>query len=579
MDEKEMNEKHIRIIEFFRNDPIVIKDFLATSIDTPWDMPYMYKYRIDKEQLKLEKKNLLDDLITCYYDYLCELEFENKTGVSVTKSPEELEYLFFCDENYSIKIVKHFINYLNEVDSINICTHNYFKYDILNLFEIYRSETELMGLNNVDRNKSNFYDEFQKRYSVFSIDLFECIKHYLEARIDIEDESKFINYLFSLAYAYIKNSEDTGEKLDKNDKDFLELVKSDLDLDDYFFRYPVVSTFVVECIFDLYSEYKDNYDIRHMVNDDDSVELFNKLDDNYEDEFDDDILINNICLDMKLEQIMSFFKTKDLIPGVCVDEVLTNQAIIDILDDKYSLYEPLVTVGLDGRYEEEYKKLIIRKIVADCYEYLSYIVTLDDKADFIDSYDEVILDEIKKMDTEWKEIYSVFYTYGAELLDIWYRYNKEDINFHTKACINSKNKKVIIKVLDIYYYAIYRYTKTNNIKELKSVDMMNSLLDKIKYNSLDNSDSTMSNIMCLNVYERSLDSTDNNEFITLLSSQVDIDSYLKNNKDKYNQLVDMFKSLNRTKISYIEENRLRKNIKDKEHVKILKKLNPYDEEI
>lgn len=579
IEESEKYNNHIRIIEFFRNDPLVIRDFLATSLDTAWDFPFMYKYKLSKEELIEQKKMLLDDIIVCYYDYQYEDEFDKNASNLNKKSVNELDYLFFCDDNYTIKLIKHFIDYLNTVEDINLNTYNYFKNNIINLMEIYKSEVELMGLDKIDRNNKSFYDVFQKAYSVFSKDLFDCIKQYIEVKLEPDEEQKFINYLFSLTYAYIKFSEETGEELDKNDRDFLELVKSDIDLTEFFYRYPVVAVFVIECVNDLIEEYKENYDLRKNIDDEDSLEVFKKLDDNFDDEFDADIVINNICLDIKLEQIMAFFKARDILPGVGFGENLTNQAIIDILDDKYSLYEPLVTVCLDGRYEGEYKKLLIRKIVADCYEYLSYLVTLDDKSSFIDSYDEVILEEIKGMKIEWKNIYSVFYTYADELLDIWYRYNNEDINYHTKACLNCKKSGDINRIISIYYYAIYRYTKNNNIKELKSVDLMNDIIEKLESNSLSEEDTALSDIMCLNVYERTLDDKEQDGIVKFLSKEENVNTYFKSNKEKYNELVRIFKRLNKRKISYIEENRLRKKITDKEHVKVIKKLNRYNEDI
>ena len=89
-----MDNEHIeiciKIIEFFKNDPIVIRDFLATSLNTPWDIPYMMKYNIDKEQLVENKRLLLTHIIEKYYEYLKELSREDKLYAGKVKTMDEL---------------------------------------------------------------------------------------------------------------------------------------------------------------------------------------------------------------------------------------------------------------------------------------------------------------------------------------------------------------------------------------------------------------------------------------------------------------------------------------------------------
>ena len=577
-----MDNEHIEIciniIEFFKNDSIVIKDFLLSEFNTPWDIPYMMKYNIDKEQLIYNKQILLTYIIEKYYEYLKEQSREDKIYVGKVKTIDELQYLFYNDETHCIRMVKYFVNYLSEIESFNISTKNLFKHDIVNINEIISSERDIMGLNTVDKTSTNFYEEFQKKYSVFSKDLFDCIKQYIDAKIEDYEEEQFINYLFSLAYAYIKFSEETNEELDKNDKEFLNLVESDIDLVEYFYAYPIISTFVVECIYDCVNEYNDNYDVRHFLTDDNSNELFNKLDSNYESTFDSDFVINSIALDNKLNHIMSFFRTQDLIPGIGIADSLSNDSIVEILDGKYSMYEPLIAIGLDGRYEEEYKRLIIRKIVTDVYEYINYtkVVGIDNEYKDYEIYS--IYDEIDNMEYTWKNIYSVFYNNYSLLLDMWYTYNSKNINYKTKSCLKIKEDKKMDKILKMYYFSIYKYSKIYNIKELKSVDMMNQILEQLSNNIVNIDDKIICLIMCLNVYERLLINEQDNKMVNILSNESDLINYFSNNKEELVELVDLYKKLNTNMITYIDESKIRKNIKNKEYVNVIKKLNPYDEE-
>ena len=577
-EDDEVLDSAVTIIEYFRNNFVVIKDFLNQLKGCPWDNAFMMKNNISEDELVFTKKKVISSLISYYHYYLLQQIDEGNFSSNRAKTVEELNYLFFTDEEYMIKIFKAYIKFLKEQYDVLIDTKNYFMLNIENIREILISEHELMDINN-----ANVESDFEKKYDAFSNDLHKCIKGYIDCKINKEDNEYFIKYLFSLAYAYVKNKEELSGEIDDTELKFMEMVESDIDYVDMFDNDSSCVAFILECIDSSYIENIDNYDLRHSIEDSQSKELFSYLDDNFNNKFDKDILINDITLESKLEKIMKFFKNQKLLPDIGVCEAFSNDSIKELLDGVYSIYEPLVAVGLDGRYQELYRELIIRKFVADVYEFLGYECSLKGHS----TDDDLFLSDMNEINLDCNSIFVFFEENYSFLMDYWYLYQSKSNNYKIDACIDAKEKGRNKKIFSFNVFSMYRYLflALRKVKHLKSVDLMNEIIeqlnsDKMVLSSFDNQDS-ICKIICLNVYERLIIQEDLNveyrEIVNILNNELNLTDYLSSHQSQFLNIIKLFKRINNEKISYDNECVLRKSITDDYHVKVLKRLNPYNE--
>ena len=569
----------ISVIEFFRNDFLVIKDFLNQLDGSPWDTVYMIRNNINRDDLVLIKKVMIGNIFNFYHNYLLKEIEDEKIPYNCAKTIKELEYLFFTDESYATKMFKAYISYLKEDYNIMLDTKNYFFLNIENVREILMSEHDLIGISSMDYETEQ--EEFNKKYKVFTQDFYKCVKDYINCKISEDDEEWFIKYMFSLAYAYIKYMDESDLVIDEVEEEYINIIDSDIDLVEYFYREPSVVAFIVEHINSDSIEFGENYDLRRSISS--SQELFSCLDENYDNEFEKDILINDVTLENKLEIIMKFFKNQRLLPDIGINESFSNNTIKELIDGVYSIYEPLVAVGLDGRYQEVYRRLLMRKYIADVYEFLNYETKLPNH----ETEKDLFYSEMNEINSDWDSVCVFFEENYMYLMDYCYEYYSKENNYRINACIEAKKTDAYKKINKFNMFSAYRYLmlELRKVKQLKSVDSMNNILGqlksgKINLSSFDNPED-ICKIICLNVYERLIinDEIDieYREIINILNNELNLTEYLSAHQSQFFNIIKLFKKINSNEITYENECQIRKKITDERYVKVLKRLNPYNE--
>ena len=569
------------IIEYFKNDYKMIKDFLTNN--SPWDLVIEWKLSLTHDEL-IEKKILMYNVINntyskCFLNNLSESEYEkiileDKSIEYILEHKRYIIQLFSENLDFAIKIIKFYIETLKIQTNIKECTYNKYKYDIENVIGIYNMEYMKTGMDDELSDEEN-------AINFFNITNYK-IKRYIKRNFKFENEGKnFINYIISLSYAYLKYLENEyDDEILEEEIDFLKAVEKLDDLNNLFDENDKFFTIAFETLSSCLLEYRQSYDLRKKIDDNKSIEIFKKLDKNYDTIFLDDIVIEDYTIDILFERIINDF-IKDL----------NNDQIFDLLTDEISIYSDLFKNGLDPRYEKKYKLLIMRKIITNSYEYLLYLYrNKDERIDI-----NVNLNDVK-LPIKDDNVFSYFCNNYNDILNMYREYNKKTLNFHEKNRIDiyNGNSNDIIKMKKTYFYIEGRYIGIIHglVKQLDSVDYINDIYLKInrdyklELNGIKEIEKYYKTI-CFYVYERLVNIKDCPEYlkneiqniIKIISSINNFSDEFINSKENFEKINLWFINLSMRELSYYEELKLRKKIENPEHIKVLNRLNEFNEYI
>lgn len=569
------------IIEYFKNDYKMIKDFLTNN--SPWDLVIEWKLSLTHDEL-IEKKVLMYNVINntyskCFLNNLSESEYEkiileDKSIEYILEHKRYIIQLFSENLDFAIKIIKFYIETLKIQTNIKECTYNKYKYDIENVIGIYNMEYMKTGMDDELSDEEN-------AINFFNITNYK-IKRYIKRNFKFENEgNNFINYIISLSYAYLKYLENEyDDEILEEEIDFLKAVEKLDDLNNLFDENDKFFTIAFETLSSCLLEYRQSYDLRKKIDDNKSIEIFKKLDKNYDTIFLDDIVIEDYTIDILFERIINDF-IKDL----------NNDQIFDLLTDEISIYSDLFSNGLDPRFEKKYKLLLIRKLIVNSYEYLLYLY--DNKDDRLDLDEKIESIKLPKKD---QDVIAFFCNNYNDILNMYRDYYRKDVNFFDRVRINiyKDHKCDLIKMKNTYNYIEGRYfgIMMGKVQKLESVDYINDIYkrivveNKVVLNGTEEIEKYFKTI-CFYIYERIININDCSQNVKIeIKEMIDTIGSIKNfsteifkNQDLLQKINYWYISLSIKNISYYEETKLRDKIHNQEHIKVLNRLNEFNENI
>lgn len=569
------------IIEYFKNDYKMIKDFLTNN--SPWDLVIEWKLSLTHDEL-IEKKVLMYNVINntyskCFLNNLSESEYEkiileDKSIEYILEHKRYIIQLFSENLDFAIKIIKFYIETLKIQTNIKECTYNKYKYDIENVIGIYNMEYMKTGMDDELSDEEN-------AINFFNITNYK-IKRYIKRNFKFENEgNNFINYIISLSYAYLKYLENEyDDEILEEEIDFLKAVEKLDDLNNLFDENDKFFTIAFETLSSCLLEYRQSYDLRKKIDDNKSIEIFKKLDKNYDTIFLDDIVIEDYTIDILFERIINDF-IKDL----------NNDQIFDLLTDEISIYSDLFSNGLDPRFEKKYKLLLIRKLIVNSYEYLLYLY--DNKDDRLDLDEKIESIKLPKKD---QDVIAFFCNNYNDILNMYRDYYRKDVNFFDRVRINiyKDHKCDLIKMKNTYNYIEGRYfgIMMGKVQKLESVDYINDIYkrivveNKVVLNGTEEIEKYFKTI-CFYIYERIININDCSQNVKIeIKEMIDTIGSIKNfsteifkNQDLLQKINYWYISLSIKNISYYEETKLRDKIHNPEHIKVLNRLNEFNENI
>ena len=548
----------IYIFEYFKNDFIVISDFLKAK--SPWDSIIKCFLKLDDEQLIEKKKQMLTSIFDVYFDIIeapiIEQSDQNFKVVNIVdyyflealKVFNNRVDMFFNDDRVVVIMCRVYLSVLQEKYNINIDTGNYYLSDLLSIINFYKI----------------LYSNF-KGTKKFLDDITNILDNYLNKSFRNRDElAGFINYSYSIIYAFLKIKKIDEEYLsDEEEQIIYDYDNIDSDLVDIYLNssYGYKGTFIVD-LYAIYVKYGDKLDIRNNLTDSKSQTLFEERDVNYNNVNKTDFVIDDFSLEFKLEELMSYLMTID------------KEQVYYILTSKESIYNMLYNVDLDGRYSDHYKDKIIRKMICDVYGYCHYLysqgeTSLDDIINVINNInfnDETYVNTFSEHFDMIYELYLKFMSSSEYIKEQMYFYLYNPTLLNKLDRINNFN---IINYFDIMI---------GRIKQLKSVDYLNEYINNSKdYNEEMIYDDKLISLIALNVYENivlSSELSSNNDRIKMVIEEVsDISLFAQNSKPFLRELIKLFDNFNKDNITYESEIAKRKII----NKPILNSLNPFDE--
>lgn len=569
------------VIELFKNDYRMIKDFLTNN--SPWDLMVEWNLSLTHDEL-IEKKVKMYNVINntysnCFFNCLSKNEFEkiiskDKALEYVMKNKVYTIQLFSENLEFATKMIKLYIEFLKRQTDIKECTYNKYKYDVENIIGIYNMEY----MKN-DMDEDLIYEE--NAINFFNMTNYK-IKRYINNTFTFKNEKEeFINYIISLAYAYLKDMMNTSDE-DILDEEvmFIRTIEKEKDLKNLFNKDDNFFTVLFETLSSCLLEYRQSYDLRKKVIDDKSVEVFKNLDKNFNVEYPDDIVVEDYTIDILFERILKIF----------IDD-LNNEQIFDLLTDEISIYNDLFSNGLDPRFEKRYKLLMMRKLIVNSYEYLFYLYNIkDERIDF-----DVVLKDIRLPKND-DAVFSFFCNNYDSILTMYREYNNKDINFNERVRLDiyNNNRENLKKMKKTYFFIEGRYLgiMSGVIRKLDSVDYINEINRKIFLeNRFElygiNEVEKYFKTICYYVYERIINMNDCSNslkmeitnMITAISSIENFTEEFLNNKELFGKINFWYVNLSTKEISYYEESKLRNKINNPEHIKVLNRLNVFDENI
>lgn len=574
----------VDVIEFFKNDYLSIKIFLAQ--ESVWDRNLMLKLSLSNDELVESKHKMLKNIVMAYYSMLQEIVIEPDNMICKVDYPF-MKLLnsglnpvdIFVNENFcSEQMLRHYITLIQDRRTIRIDTYNNFQTNIMDFVSIYTNNYQIFEIDKISERVDALDDKkTQQKYIAFYRSLVKNVKDYIPNHFrNTEEESDFINYVFSLFYTDLIKKRNKSEELESEELKVIDFVESDSDLVEVFDFNPSIVILILEYLYNTYQENGLEYDCRKEVCDKNVQDCLRALDDNFDTKFEPDIIISDYTVDNKLSVILDSFDKNGL----------SSLDIYQLLLDHTSIYYQLYQVGLDARYSDFYKRLMIRKILSDVFEFESYLkVRLDNNA-------SLHYDYLKSIKLNWENLLNYFVDKGTFLIESYYNYHIQSKNFSEKARLHiyRNNELKIIDQINLYSAVNYFAIMLGKLKELPSVDYINRMLDAVRNGQhlVAHNQETLDYVqklvqaMCLNVYEH-LVVDDNNiknvkEICHIIENESNILLYLLNNKNVLDYIAMLFIHYNKEAVSYDSELKLRSRINDEHHIKVLKRINPFDKE-
>jgi hypothetical protein len=371
---------------------------------------------------------------------------------------------FYHDNNASIIMLKLFMRLMNNEQSYKEDTHNKYRKIVVDIINIYDELNERFGLGEMINNyqDSYFYGELlSKTNEAFVINLYAKVVHYFNHTFrDSVEESKFLNYLYSLCYAYLCYEKHIGaiESFEPVEHGILTCVEQEIEPQENFYYNYSIGTCAIELLHNMYENLGEKYDLRKLVNNSDIQDYFRRLDDNYDTKFDPDIMIYDFSIDKKLEKILDTM----LVDGM--------DSVLEILKGDESIYNLLFDNGLDPRYENHFKMLLIKKIYGDAYEAEYYYRGVESRAVFPH------VEELEQLPKKDNYLFGYFFNYGDELLDIYAYYHNEEEHVREKARTKVYEDGKLPIVMSMNAFAHFNYI--NIVKENKENESDNEDVKK-----------------------------------------------------------------------------------------------------
>lgn len=559
------------VYEFFRTDYFYVMDFL--NEDTPWDRDFTYKFGISKADLDILKYDMRRSIeVTYRQNVLTWINERHQLPLVDEKFVRELQkgkdVWTILNENRECNVIAHrmFLNGVSVNTPIKVDTYNDFEENIMTIIDIFGTIFEKYNgpevyASDPDGEEAQFI--FEQVYK----EAYPTIAKYFQVSFrSIEEETRFINYLFSLAYAFLYYEKDKDEGLDSAEVAVMGILEDDINARDVFYSNAFIACTVIDIIFSLYQSYGRAYDLRRSIKDDKVQTMFGNLDKNYNNQFSEPIMIYDFSIDTKLEECLALLEED-------------HTELFDLLTTHESIYDILMDNDLDGRFEDYFKLLMIGKILGDVFEVESYNHSNSEDAK---RYRE-LLDVARSKDLS----FPYFFDNAGYLLDTYFNYHHADEDYIRHVRLSVKNNQDIPYVLKLNQVGIGHYLDL--CKDMPSVDYINHMLALSKESNFlmilhsipkDEQDKLIHS-MCLNVYEHLVlekkKSKEMEEVISMIENDAIVTSLI-DDEEKLMRIVRLFKFYNDAKLSYNVEHRMRSKIQDTDHVKVLERLNPFSSE-
>ncbi len=564
-------------VEFFKNDYYMLYDFLVS--DTPWDRCITYKVGMDPKDLTEYKELFICSIISTYQKLLrASLDSSQINIVDYPLATKIMEgtpinQLFFNDAESYLVMIKFYIYALRDDVTFKKDTFNEHKVLISKIWDLYYGLLGKYNLINVevDGMSLSSSNSYEQRFAAFRKELYAKICELFQQNFRrIEEEQEFINYIFSLAYAQLYLDRERGEELDSEELAVMSIIEGEMDTRESFYYNMNLALIPIEILMNLCDNYWPNIDIRKEVDDSDVQRYFSNLDDNYDTKFDSDLIITDYSVDDSLEAILSF-----IYDNKSCDE------IYHLLTSNECIYEMLMDNNLDGRYEGYFKYLMVCKILADTFEYESYLNATTKDHDQTINYQNLL-----GMKVTPNNIVNYFEEHSHFLIEKYGEYHSSKTVVE-KARLHVANMKEDSIVTKIFPYASINYflLRYRKVAPMASVDYINRLVLETRQNpeydffGEDEEANKLLLSMCLSVYENLLLEENIDEekssAIKFLENSDNLIKDLQSNPEMLALIMRLFNEYNQEETTYNEELTKRNSIVKKNKVKMLNKLNPF----
>lgn len=599
---EEIKDFALYIIDYFDNDYLIIRDFLIKP--SPWDDNILFgineryidivpleiikdKSRINIKDLEKMKQKMLLEILTTYnfsiiIPFLEQFNLTNDdvsiasldgTLIEKNKKASANPALLAFDDFYMLRLIQFYVKTLSIKTDYNfrINTYNQFKFDVIKIDKIFNEVANKYNIYKVIADyESNETIEAEEKMMSFNKELVNKVKCYINMNFRTkEDVYDFVNYLFSVVYAYLMVQKERGEEIEGIEEDIIDATEGAVNLTELFYSDICIASEVIEQVHDNIVEFGREYDLRERLKNRNQKDIMGDLDLYYGQKKKNDVVIHTYSID---------FKLRNLILSLLIKNGIQNT--FDILMDKTSLndnlYDYLFELKLDARNSNFYKKEMIKKIVTDVLEYLNYKDRNEE--------DEKKYNEIKSLNSFF-ELLNFFTDNFTYLINTYLEYNRDCLFAHEKARFNCIKNKDIKKMEQLYFYCIDRYLEifASKYNEIGYLDDLNKIIDNYYNNGVLSLNINDINKIIIYVYERlvcekslfKIPDEMRGNLLLYIEKRNDY-SYVERNK-MLDLIIQLFLKITALSFGNEDECEIRKNIKNKEKIKILENMKKYEQ--
>lgn len=328
---------------------------------------------------------------------------------------------------------------------------------------------------------------------------------------------------------------------------------------------------LLDTLYEIYNLDAFKKDYRITIKDNNIKSIIKKLDPNYGSIFPQGIIIYDGGIDKSLETMLE-----------TLQEELDYQSLAQLLLDNSSIYYLLLDNGMDARQDVFFKNAMIRKILGDVYLFECHNTSLEE------TLHATNLEKlIKPNSTTSVTLNNYFAYYSDSILEEYYEYQKlssKEKNAALKRIIETDKIKVIEQINPHFNLGQNSY----DLNEINSVIYMQKALALTRgfsINELFNQDKDeyhkLINAICLNVYEHILLEPSQSENLMdikrFIETESDLDNYLTQNLNLLQQLIYLLHYYNKEGLNSKDELNLRMKISNNKQVKVLERLNVFDQ--